>query len=80
MDIVRPTKWGQRALDDLDIWRAAGTLVAMHGIDQAAFVAAQRTDALLGQGDMEGYFVWRRVTRAIEELRRTTPTDGDPLH
>jgi len=80
MDIVRTTKRGLRTLDDLDMWRTAGTLVAMYGIDQAAFVAAQRTDALLEQGDTEGYFVWKRVTGAIEDLRRMKPAEDEPLH
>jgi hypothetical protein len=67
-------------MDDLDIWRTAGTLIRMYGPDEAALTAALRADALLDQGDTDGYFAWKRITRAIDELQRTKPAEGDPLH
>ena len=54
---------------DPDIWRAARLLIDQHGED-AALRAAQRADELLEAGDMDGVAVWRRITAAIEELRR----------
>ena len=37
-------------MDELDIWRTATLLIRQHG-DAAGFVAAQRADAPLDQGD-----------------------------
>ncbi len=67
-------------MDDLDIWRSAGTLVKMYGIHQAALTAALRADALRNQGDTEGHFVWKRITWAIGELRRHKPLHGEALN
>ena len=52
---------------DLDIWRSAQTLVKRHGQD-APIHAAMRADAMLDKGDLDGYAVWKRILRAVEEL------------
>jgi hypothetical protein len=44
---------------DLDIYRSANELVEQHG-DIAALAAAERADAMLAAGDMDGRW---RVTR-----------------
>ncbi len=49
---------------DLDIYRTANVLIREHGED-----AAQRADAMLEKGDLEGAAVWRRVLRAVEEMQ-----------
>ena len=41
---------------DLDIYRAAQVLIREHG--DAALEAAQRADAMLEKGDMEGAAIW----------------------
>jgi hypothetical protein len=51
----------------LPVWRAANLMIEMFGED-AALKAAMRTDALLEQGDTEGFFAWKRITRAIGAL------------
>ena len=38
-----------------------------HGED-APIEAAMRADAMLESGDLDGYAVWRRVLRAVEEM------------
>ena len=53
---------------DLDIYRAAQVLVKRHGED-APIEAAMRADAMLEAGDLDGCAVWRRILRAVEELR-----------
>jgi hypothetical protein len=53
---------------DLDIYRTANLLIGEHG-DQAAIEAAQRADARLEKGDMNGKMVWLRVLRAVRELQ-----------
>ncbi len=40
-----------------------------HGED-APIEAAMRADAMLEAGDLDGYAVWKRILRAVEELRR----------
>lgn len=62
---------------DIDVWRAAKLLIDRHG-DAAALAAAQRADAMLESGDMEGRTVWLAILRAVEELQRGR-TD-EPLH
>ncbi len=66
-------------LSDLEIWRAAQATIQVYG-DEAGIHAAQRADELLAAGDMEGRAVWHRIERAIDELRRTAPGTGDPVH
>ncbi len=63
---------------DLDIYRSAQVLVNQHGQD-APIHAAMRADAMLEKGDMNGYAVWKRILRAVEELRRTGVRAGDRL-
>ncbi len=55
---------------DLDIYRTASVLIREHGED-AALEAAQRADAMLAKGDLEGQAVWKRIVRAVGEIQRT---------
>ena len=64
---------------DLDIWRSANLLVKQHGED-APIHAAMRADAMLEAGDLDGYAVWRRILRAVEELQGTGPEPGVRVH
>ncbi len=66
-------------IPDLDIYRSANTLVKQHGQD-APVHAAMRADAILEAGDLEGYAVWKRILRAVEELRSTAPKPGEAVH
>lgn len=63
-------------LPDIDVWRAANILIKRHG-DGAALVAAQRADALLAEGDLEGEKVFKMILEAIRDLQRTTPREGE---
>ena len=64
---------------DLDIFRSAQVLVTHHGED-APIEAAMRADAILDKGDLEGYAVWRRILRAVEELLRSEPIEGERVN
>ncbi len=64
---------------DLDIYRAANVLVKRHGAD-APIQAAMRADALLDKGDLDGYAVWKRILRAVEELQGSEPKPGEAVH
>ena len=66
-------------LSDLDIYRAAQATITRYS-DGAALHAAQRADELMAVGDMDGRAVWHRIERAIDELRRTAPGDGEGVH
>ncbi len=64
---------------DLDIYRSAQMLVKHHGQD-APIQAAMRADAMLEKGDLDGYAVWKRILRAVEELQGTVPKPGEAVH
>ena len=64
---------------DLDIYRSANVLVKQHGQD-APIEAAMRADAMLEAGDLDGLAVWRRILRAVEELRRMEPIFEETTH
>ena len=52
----------------LDIYRTDSVLIREYGED-AALEAAQHADAMLEKGDLDGYAVWKRILRAVEELQ-----------
>ena len=54
---------------DLDIYRTANVLIREHG-ENAAPEAAQRADAMLKKGSLDGQRVWKRVLAAIKEIQR----------
>ena len=64
---------------DLDIYRSASVLIRHRGED-APIEAAMRADAMLERGDLDGYAVWRRIVKAVEELHRTERKPGDVAH
>ena len=66
-------------ISDLDIYRSAQVLVKCHSQD-APIHAAMRVDAMLDKGDLDGYAVWRRVLRAVEDLQRVDPAPGARVH
>ncbi len=66
-------------IPDLDIYRSAQVLVRQHGQD-APVHAAMRADAMLDKGDLEGYAVWKRILRAVEELQGAAPKPGEVVH
>ena len=53
---------------DLDIYRSAQVLVKRHGQD-APIEAAMQADAMLEKGNLDGYAVWKRIVKAVGELR-----------
>ena len=54
-------------ISDLDIYRTAQVMVQQHSED-AALEADQRAEAMLEAGDLDGFAVWKRIVRAVEEL------------
>ncbi len=66
-------------IPNLDIYRSANLLVKQHGED-APIHAAMRADAMLEAGDLDGYAVWKRILRAVEELQGAVPGCGARVH
>ena len=64
---------------DFDIYHSANLLAKRHGQD-APVEAAMRADAMLEADDLEGYAVWKRILRAVEELQRVEPRPGGKVH
>ncbi len=46
----------------------------------AALEAAQRADAMLEKGGVDGCAVWKRIVAAVEEIERTERRDGEAAH
>jgi hypothetical protein len=66
-------------MDDIDIWRSAKLLIERYP-DDADLVAARRADALLDQGDVDGFHAWKRIVEAINELKRTERGESESLN
>ncbi len=39
-----------------------------------------RADAMLECGDLNGYAVWKGIVKAVAELDRVAPEDGEAQH
>jgi hypothetical protein len=66
-------------MDEIDIWRSAHLLIKEYG-EEAAFIAAKRSDAFLDQGDPAGFRAWHKIARAIESLQSGKPRDGETVN
>jgi len=56
-----------------------GQRIRLHGID-APIHAAMRADAMLEKGDMDGYAVWKRILRTVEESQGAKPSGSRSPH
>ena len=66
-------------ISDLEIYRAANHLVKRYGED-AGIKAAQRIDAMIEAGNLDGCAVWKRILKAVDEMQRTEPGEGEASH
>ncbi len=64
---------------DLDIYRTASVLIREHGED-AALETAQRADAMLEKGSLDGQRVWKRVLAAVREIQREEPEEWEAVN
>ncbi len=64
---------------DFDIYRTASVLIREHG-DEADLVAAQRADSFLEAGDIDGQMIWKRLLKAIKEIQREEPREGEVVN
>ena len=65
-------------ITDLEIYRAANQFVQRYGAD-AELEAAMRVDAMIEAGDIEGQRVWQRILKAVDELQRDKPDQGETV-
>ena len=70
----------QRIVTEQTIWRTARKMIEGHGGLVAAVRARERADALLKEGDLESYRLWKRVHAAIEEWQRTKLHEGERVN
>ncbi len=66
-------------IPDRDIDRAAKVIIERYSED-APTHAAERADAMLEVGYLEGCAIWMRILRVIEELQRAGPKSGETVH
>jgi hypothetical protein len=74
--------WPESAIQstpDLDIYRTANVLIREHG-EEATLEAAQRADAMLEKGCLDGQPVRKRVLAAVEEIQREEPREGEAVN
>ena len=64
---------------EIDIYRTANVLIREHGED-ATLEAAQRADAMLEGGAIDGQRVWKRVLAAVKEIQRQEPREGEAVN
>ena len=64
---------------DIDVYRAANVLIREHG-EYATIEAYQRAGQMLDRRDIDGLAVWEHILAAVEEIRRTEPTEGEATH
>jgi hypothetical protein len=54
-------------ITELDIYRSARVLIDQHGED-APIWAAQKADAMLESGNLDGKRLWLKILKAVEDL------------
>jgi hypothetical protein len=62
-----------------DIWRSAHVLIREHG-EEAFIEAAMRAYTMLERGNIEGCMAWKQILRAVVEIQREHPRDGERHH
>jgi hypothetical protein len=67
-----------QAVGEIDIWRAANQLIRRYP-DDPVLEAALRADLALARGDMFNFHFWQRIAKAVMELQRGTPRDGEAV-
>ena len=66
-------------ISDLAIYRSAKVIIKQYGKD-AQIHSTKRASAMLDKGDLDAYAVWKRILKAIEELKRARPKTGEAVH
>jgi hypothetical protein len=64
---------------EIDAFRAAKMLIDRHGAE-AAGVAEKTVKEAAQQGDIEKQTAWQMILRAVEELQRHGPKEGERVN
>ncbi len=64
---------------EIDIYRTTNVLIREHG-DEAYLVAAERAGSFIDAGDIYGSMTWKRVLKAIKEIQREEPEEGEAVN
>ena len=64
---------------NVEVYRTASVLIREHAED-AALEAAQRADAMLEKGSVDGQRVWKWVLAAVKEIQREEPREGEAVN
>ena len=67
-------------MGEIDLWRAAATLMKHYGSERAILTATRPADELRNQGDVGGFNAGKRIVKAINDLERTKPSAGETLN
>jgi len=70
----------EHLFEEIDIWRSAAILLKRYGADEGELIAARRADALLDQGDVDGFHVWLAIEKAVKNWRREKPSASEPMN
>ena len=66
-------------MDDIDAWRVAAHLIKSYG-GEARMIAARRADALLDNGDVDGFHAWKRIDNALASLEKREIGPNEVAH
>ena len=66
-------------ITDPDMYRSANVLIRDHG-EEATLEAGMRADAMLEHGDLDGYAVWKRIVKTVDELLAERPPPDATIH
>jgi hypothetical protein len=65
-------------MDDIDIWWAAQLLIKQRN-DPELF-AAGRVDDMIARGDVAGEVTWKMILKAVRQLQRPAPREGEAVN
>jgi hypothetical protein len=70
---------GGQVVTDKDVWRVAKHVIEEHG-EAAPIVATLCADDFLASGKLAAHRVWKSVVKAVGELQRAIPHDGERVN
>jgi hypothetical protein len=64
---------------DKDVWRVAKHVIEEHG-EKAPVVVAQYAKGFRAAGQTTAHKAWTRIGKAVQEMQRATPYDGEAVN
>jgi hypothetical protein len=66
-------------VEEIDLWRAAAQLLKMYP-EGAELAAVNRANKALAEGDMDGFYLWKRIAMIISNLYCPKRSVGEQVH